>query len=106
MALDIVNIWRQKLEVAAADYKYLFLNHATHIQEGMTHAVFGVVRWQSSQARLSIGWDVCEILTSHHPVLHIPSNPYRKSKSLSMAIVKRSEHKPVYKHFSGQRINK
>lgn len=37
MVLDIVNIWRQKLEVAAADYKYIFLNHATHIQEGMTH---------------------------------------------------------------------
>lgn len=37
MILDIVNIWRQKLEVAAADYKYIFLNHATHIQEGMTH---------------------------------------------------------------------
>lgn len=43
MVLDIVNIWREKLEVAAADYKYIFLNHAMHIQEGMTHAVFGAV---------------------------------------------------------------
>lgn len=106
MVLDIVNIWRQKSEAAAADYKYVFLNHATHIQEGMTQTVFGAVGWQSAQAWLSIGWDVCEILTSHHPVLHIHSNPHRKSESLSMAIVKPSEHVPVHKHFSGQSINK
>lgn len=106
VVLDVVNIWRQKLEVAAADYKYTFVNHARQIQAGMTHAVFGVMRWQSSQARLSIGWDACEILTSHHPVLHIHSNPYRKSKSLSMAMMKPPEHIPVYKHLSGQRINK